>query len=334
MRENKMGNRGSKSVFGNTVKEQRVYGSSIGTLLSSPRLRCTLMGFKRNYPVRIPSNQLNNLRSYSTANSRVANSQIGGYLLKPYFVTGFTDTFSRAQHQFSTKRSCSNNLCLVVWGANLTSLVGKGRLTKQERNMVKIAPYQMSVIIGLLLSDGWLTIATKTSKNARLGFKQSLSRSAYVWFVFNILSHYCSSSPQLIQIVRSVNPQYALQFFTRSLLGFTELHTNFYIKSQTGGFVKIVPQNIYELLTPVALAHLIMGDGYRWRHGLVLCTDSYSVEDIVRLMNVLIIKYRLECRLRYHTPTQPRVYIREGSMPILRDLIRPFMIKSMLYKID
>ena len=91
MRENKMGNRGSKSVLDNTVKEQRVYGSSIGTLLSSPMLRCTLMGFKRNYQVRIPSNQLNNLRSYSTANSRIANSQIGGYLLKPYFVTGFTD---------------------------------------------------------------------------------------------------------------------------------------------------------------------------------------------------------------------------------------------------
>lgn len=76
MRENKMGNRGSKSVLGNTVKEQRVYGSSIGTLLSSPMLRCTLMGFKRNNQVRIPSNHLNNLRSYSTANSRVANSQI------------------------------------------------------------------------------------------------------------------------------------------------------------------------------------------------------------------------------------------------------------------
>lgn len=91
MRENKMGYRGSKLVLGNTVKEQRVYGSIIGTLLSSPMLRCTLMGFERNSQVRILSNQLNNLRSYSTANSRVANSQIGGYLLKPYFVTGFTD---------------------------------------------------------------------------------------------------------------------------------------------------------------------------------------------------------------------------------------------------
>ena len=37
------------------------------------------------------------------------------------------------------------------------------------------------------------------------------------------------------------------------------------------------PHNIYELLTPIALAHLIMGDGSVSRHGLILCTDSYSV---------------------------------------------------------
>jgi len=59
-----------------------------------------------------------------------------------------------------------------------------------------------------------------------------------------------------------------------------------------------VPQNIYELLTPIALAHLIMGDGSVERHGLIICTDSYSIEDVIRLMNVLIIRYRLECTLR------------------------------------
>lgn len=110
---------------------------------------------------------------------------------------------------------------------------------------------------------------------------------------------------------------------------FTELHSLFYVNK-----VKIIPDNIYDILTPVALAHVIQGDGYRWRHGLVLCTDSYPVSDIVRLMNVLIIKYRFECTLRYHTPTQPRIYIKECSMPILRNLVRPYMVKSMLYKID
>lgn len=193
--------------------------------------------------------------------------------------------------------------------------------------MVILTPYTKGVIVGLTLSDGWLIISNST--NARLGFKQSLSRSAYVWFVFNILSHYCSSGPRLITSTRADKTHYALQFLTRLMLCLTELHTLFYPQG-----VKIVPHNIYELLTPAALAHFIMGDGYRWHHGLVLCTDSYSIQDIVRLINVLIIKYRLECTLRYHTPTQPRVYIKEGSIPILRDLVRPFMVKSMLYKID
>jgi len=76
-----------------------------------------------------------------------------------------------------------------------------------------------------------------------------------------------------------------------------------------------------------------MGDGTSRPHGLIICTDSYSVIDVVRLMNVFIIKYRLECILRYHSTTQPRIYIRQRSMPILRGLVRPYMTNSMLYKI-
>jgi hypothetical protein len=73
----------------------------------------------------------------------------------------------------------------------------------------------------------------------------------------------------------------------------TELHTLFYANG-----VKIVPHNIYELLTPIALAHMIMGDDSVERHGLQICTDSYLIIDIVRLINVLIIKHRLDCSLR------------------------------------
>ena len=39
--------------------------------------------------------------------------------------------------------------------------------------MIKLPYDQFSVIIGLLVSDGWLIIASKTSKNALLGFGQS-----------------------------------------------------------------------------------------------------------------------------------------------------------------
>ena len=220
------------------------------------------------------------------------------------------------------------NTNLVIWGENLPSSVGNKRLTKVERDMVKLPPFQHSVIIGLLLSDGWLTFGSSLHKNARLGFKQSLSNSEYVLFVFNILSHYCSSYPIFIEGTRAGNKYYALQFLTTSLPCITKLHPVFYTYKE-----KRIPYNIYELLTPVALAHVIMGDGVAKEFGLILCTDSYILVDVIRLMNVLMIRYRLECTLRYHRPTHPRIYIRQRSMPIIRELVKPYIARYMLYKI-
>ena len=76
-----------------------------------------------------------------------------------------------------------------------------------------------------------------------------------------------------------------------------------------------------------------MGDGSAQRRCLILCTDSYSVQDVMRLLNVLIIKYRLNCTLRYHTPTQPRIYISQRSLPLLHTIVYSNMCPSMLYKI-
>jgi len=115
---------------------------------------------------------------------------------------------------------------------------------------------------------------------------------------------------------------------TRSLPCFSELQSLFYLNK-----VKVIPNNIYELLTPVALAHWIMGDGSRDKSfGLVLCTDSFSIEDVVRLMNVLIVRYGIDCTIRYNG-NYNRIYIRNKSMPLLRTIVSPYMHSSMLYKI-
>jgi len=86
--EKKMGYRGSKSEFVSqteTVKEQRVDGSWC-IAKNNMQLRCTLMGFERNYPIRIPSKQLNN-RFYSTLNK----NNLPVSKLNSWFVTGFAD---------------------------------------------------------------------------------------------------------------------------------------------------------------------------------------------------------------------------------------------------
>ena len=178
-----------------------------------------------------------------------------------------------------------------------------------------------------MLSDGWITFS-KHSKNARIGFKQYADHASYVLFVFNLLSHYCGSSPQLTTGIRSGKRYYGLQFFTRAMPCITELYFLFYPKN-----VKLIPYNIYELLTPIALAHLIMGDGVAITSGLLICTDSYSIKDTVRLLNVLIIRYELECTLRISKKNQYRIYIRQNSMASLVKVVSPYMHHSMLYKV-
>ena len=83
--EKNVGNRGSKSEFNYSVKEQRVYGSWCGINLS--HLRCTLTGFERNYQVRILSNQIIQRRFYSIESTTSKLTQ----LIDPWFISGFTD---------------------------------------------------------------------------------------------------------------------------------------------------------------------------------------------------------------------------------------------------
>ena len=372
MIERKIDYRGSKSIiFVGThlicvtvksivVKEQRVYGSWRENYNTIPapscffpifllkknwscfsRLRCTLMGFERNYKIRIHYNQIciqERLFYSKVQESSLIETptkfifQLGG--INPLFITGFTSEPIKQNfiRQYRKKAAVlqlmSHSTSLVLWGQNLTCTVGE-KYTRAELAMVKLPINVRGVIVGLILSDGWLRFSNKRSTNALLGFKQSLIHFEYIWFVFRLLSHYCSSYPSLKRGgTRRGKETIDWEFFTRSMPCITELYSLFYPNK-----VKVIPSNIYELLAPIALAHLVMGDGNASRHGLVLCTDSYKLIDVIRLMNVLIIKYRLECTLRFHTSTQPRIYIREQSMPWLRQIIKPYMCSSMLYKI-
>lgn len=214
----------------------------------------------------------------------------------------------------------------MVWGSNLSSNVGNPRFTKIVNYMVELPFYIKSVIYGIVISDGFIGFASKTNKNARLCFTQSFVRFPYIWYVFNTLSHYCAITP--IPTIGKDNTTQSLQVWTRSLPCFTELHSLWYNEGK-----KIVPSDIYHYLTPVALGEWICGDGTAYASGLQLCTDSFSNQDVARLINVLIIRYRLDCSMQGYNTGKPRIYIKAKSMPLLREIVTPYIHPSMYYKI-
>jgi len=335
-----------KDIFGGYVVCEKGNSDRFVWYLDSDDKILNFLEYVKRYPLRSSRRQrfflipgfykLLNLRAYKASEGTILGKTWSRFNLK--FSRGIhTMSIHSSQKELINKSSLlklSNDFTqrnkLVVWGENLGSGISYGRLTKQVSEMYKFNNYQYSVVIGLLLSDGWISYSTKFSKTPRLGFKQSLNKFNYLFLVFSILSPFCNSLPSIVTSKnKNLSLSYAVNFFTRSLPCIIDLHLLFYKNNK-----KVIPQNIYNLLDPIALAHWIMGDGQRRDYGLVLCTDSFSIAEVVRLENVLILRYDLICTIRTNKIGQYRIYISAKSMDKLISILLPYMDNSMLYKLN
>lgn len=107
---------------------------------------------------------------------------------------------------------------------------------------------------------------------------------------------------------------------------FNEYRELFYLLNK-----KIVPDNLYELLTPRGLAFWIMDDGSRQGVGLHLSVYSFSNKDLDKLMFTLQDKFNLRCSIHYNRDKKPRIYIYLKNQSFM--MVIPYFIIEMLYKL-
>jgi len=74
-----------------------------------------------------------------------------------------------------------------------------------------------------------------------------------------------------------------------------------------------------------------MGDG-TYNSGVRIQTDSFTIKEVVFILNILIIKFNLECSLHFQRGN-PIIYIKSKSLKRNLYNILPFMHDSMKYKI-
>lgn len=246
------------------------------------------------------------------------------------FTITLTNTFLISSISKATKINNTSQQCtaIVPWGEYLPSSIGLPRFNRIVAAMIELPPLIEGVVVGMLLSDGICWFKTPQSLNACLKLKQSFKHGDYVLFCLMLLWHYCKSGLRVEIGLRNNTTTFGLYFTTRALPCFTYFRHLFYLQG-----IKIIPYNIFDLLSPVALAHLIMGDGYWDKSGVILCTDSFTVKDVVRLINVLIIKYGLDCTIQNHHG-KPRIYIKAKSIDQLRVIVKPYMHPIFYYKLN
>jgi len=192
--------------------------------------------------------------------------------------------------------------------------------------MIQMTSFQRSIIIGIILSDGWMQHRIRW--NPKIGFKQSIKNFEYFWYVFIQLSSLCSNYPWLTKTIKRGKLFYALEFQTRQLRCIIEIYTLFYYESK----IKVIKPELYDYLDYLALAHWIMGDGAKKNKGLTLCTDNFSYKEVVLLMNILKIKYDINTTM-HKEKNKPRIYINDKELLKILPYIKPYFTKNFLYKI-
>jgi hypothetical protein len=120
-----------------------------------------------------------------------------------------------------------------------------------------------------------------------------------IYGLFSVISFLlaCASLPYFSSSLRNGVMCYAVRFNTRCLPIFTELHSMFY--NSDGGKIQPPLSVLKDILTPVAcagaakqdklclaLAHIFIGYGSRQGSYLIICTDSFSVEEVGPFMTV------------------------------------------------
>jgi hypothetical protein len=221
----------------------------------------------------------------------------------------------------------TNCKAIIIFNVNLNSTIGLPKLTKFLRDITYLNTKSLDVLIGLLLGDGYIKKG-KNSTNVRFAVKQSIINFPFMWKIFTELSHYCSSLPRFDFAILKEKKYGQLILETRSYPVLNEIYKLF-IKNN----VKVIKEELYHYLSPKALAYWIMSDGLSSQYGLTICTDSFTEREVILLINILKIRFDLNCSLHFLNK-KPRLYIKADSMKKLRTIVDPFIITFSKYKLQ
>ena len=209
------------------------------------------------------------------------------------------------------------------------------KLTSRDR----IGPHNIdiiSIIIGSSLGDTHLE-KRKNGIGTRIIFEQSSDNVEYLMWFHNYLASrgYCNNTKPKLQIrikqKGKVYYQYRVNSYTFS--SFNWIHEMFY-KLTDNKYIKIVPLNIGEYLTPLALAIWFMDDGSSLGRGARIATNCFTLEEVNFLCNVLKIKYNIIA-----TPNKCGrdkgyiIYIHVNSMKLFISIVKPYLLPSLYYKL-
>jgi hypothetical protein len=108
----------------------------------------------------------------------------------------------------------------------------------------------------------------------------------------------------------------------------------FNLQMDNRSYVKIIPENLSEYLTPLALAVWFSNDGSKSDKGAKILTNCFTHGELEFLCDILHKKYNIRASINSAGPDKGEViYIWTESMPIFSKIVKHHMIPSLHYKL-
>ena len=157
-----------------------------------------------------------------------------------------------------------------------------------------------------------------------------------MWF-HNYLSErgYCNTNkPKLKERIRkngTVYYHYSINSFTFSSLNW--MHDMFYRKIENK-YIKIIPDNIEQFLTPISLAIWYMDDGSKLGKGAKIATNCFTKIELLNLCQILKNKFNITVTVHSGGINKGyTLYIWASSMATFSHIIKPYVLPSLYYKL-
>jgi hypothetical protein len=191
------------------------------------------------------------------------------------------------------------------------------------------------IAIGMILSDACMY---KKSNHALIKFEQGYIQEEFLIHLFSLFKSYCFMVEPGKRIDLYGERKGLIKSFwfkTFSFYSFDEIWNLFYIKSNDKAIKTIQEGLILNHLTDRGLAYWIMGDGSlnKDKKTMILHTQSYTKTENLILSRELNEKFGFNSEVILHKKKYFVVKFNSKDALTLQNLIKPYIIESMKYKI-
>lgn len=205
----------------------------------------------------------------------------------------------------------------------------KLKLKSNQSHNIEITKDMEEVIVGTLLGDGNINCKSKSEikiekDTAILTFAHCLEQKEYCFHKYNKLVTLFNREPIISEQERKGNINISYYAISKSSISLKKYYSIFYREGK-----KIIPANIEEYFTYQSLAYLYMDDGSFNRNSHTISLCDFDFESLSNLQ-ILLFKWNIHTTLW----KSGVLYIKSKSNNVFRELIKPYIIPNMDYKIN